>query len=302
MHYIRHYNILHAEDTSLLDVLRTRFNIFCENIRLNHTGEYYSFNFEVPENHPRFDEIERILPNVFINEGDYNANDTHSQKVYIIYYPVFSEDEYDCAKWLSVRSSFSKMVPKDEDEGIKYTCSLEEDGSSSWKSMHRSVHTHLSLKKFTAWGNRAFASFIYSESELFCRSQIRDILLNGGFNGLDFIPAYRDSQNYRNDIYQICNSHIIKNEAIVGDIDMQDCECPICNMKMLAYNNTRGMFQVKESLIDDSIDFYKTPPMFLSSPNQISGSSKTVISQKLYRYIKDNKMDRALHFVPLKTV
>lgn len=301
MHYIRHYNIQNAADTSLVDLLCSRFNIFCENIQPTHTGERYSFNFEVSENHPRFDEIECILPKVFINGRDYDASDLDSRKVYVIYYPVYSEDEYDAAKWLSVRSSFSKIIPRDENAVIQYSCCLGKGKPVSTNSMHRNIINALPVKKFSSWGKRSFASLFYDEHELFCNKQTRDILMEARINGINFVSAYSNGTK-GNDIYSMHADLYVPNEAIVPESDMDVCKCPICNMSMLAYNNTRGTFAIKASLLDDNVDFYKTLPMFLAAVNKGGGFSRTIISQKLYRFIKDNKMDRALYFTPLSTV
>jgi hypothetical protein len=301
LHYIRHYNILNAEDTSLADILSTKFNISCENIRLTHTGERYSFIFEVPENHPRFDEIECILPKVCLNDSDYDASNIESQKVYVIYYPVYSEDEYNVAKWLSVRSSFSKIIPRDENAVIQYSCYLGDGKLSNANAMHRSIIDSLLVKKFSSWGKRSFASLSYDESELFCNKQTRDVLIEANINGIKFVSTYSNGIEC-NDIYRMHSDLYVPNTAIVSESDMEICSCPICNMSMLAYNNTRGTYAIKGCLLDDNVDFYKTPPMFLSAANKGGGFSQTIISQKLYRYIKDNKMDRALYFTPLSTV
>lgn len=301
MHYIRHYSILNVTDTSLVDMLRTRFDIFCEDIRPTHTGERYSFTFEVPENHPRFDEIDLILPKDNLNDKNFEASNIESQMVYIIYYPVYSEDEYDAAKWLFVRSSFSKIIPIDENTAIQYSCCLGDGNPVNTNSMHRSIIDALSVKRFSSWGKRSFASLCYDEHELFCNKQTRDALMKANINGIKFEPAYSNGVEC-SDIYRMRSDLYVPNEAIVSERDVDVCKCPICNMSMLAYNNTRGTFAIKARLLDDDVDFYKTPPMFLSAVNKKGGFSQTIVSQKLYRFIKDNKMDRALYFTPLSTV
>jgi len=301
MFYVRHYIILNAYNTELIDILSTRYNISCEDIRQNKTNERYSFTFEVSENHQKFEEIERVLFEHDALICNYDMSERDKQQVFVMYYPVFSDEEYDSAKWLTVRSSFSKIIPENEDEVFEFSCKLGER-SDAWCSMHQKVIRPIDVRKFRAWNRKAFASLLYSENELFCTRQTRDSIMTSDFRGLGFSSVYVDKNNNCNDIYQIYNLYDIPDNAFVGDDDMQECRCPICNMKMLAYSNTRGMFRIREKFVDSNVDFYKTPPMFLSAVNQCSGSSRTIISQRLYRYIKQNKMGRALHFVPLETV
>ncbi|MBO5870528.1 MAG: hypothetical protein J6Q89_07260 [Clostridia bacterium] len=310
MYYIRHYIIENCKHHELKAVLEEKYNISCcvSTYPFSNTDNY-KLIFDLPENHPDFEEILTIIPNIISNE-EYNrlleecirTRTIMSEEItqIVLYIPVYSDEELYNAEWVSVRCANSKI--EDDFNGYeKYysDCKIWAEKQNSFAWCHRRLKREpFHINHVPKWRNKSFMSYLYSEAVLFCSARVKNILEKSDFAGIEFLPVYKKSGNEPlDDIYQLKSKFEIPNETIAVESDMDVIVCENCGMKKLAYKQTRGRYGILKNSISKDIDFYETSPMFLASSDEpFEAHHDLIISQRLYRFIKDNHMDTGLFF------
>ena len=106
------------------------------------------------------------------------------------------------------------------------------------------------------------------------------------------------------DIHQLINTFTVPNGGIVGLDYTTDYVCPECGMEMLCWSDQRFKFGIRAGSIPEGLDFCRTLPLFLGvDPDKTYGAhALTLISQKMYRVLKDNMLDRSLWFEPVDII
>ena len=106
------------------------------------------------------------------------------------------------------------------------------------------------------------------------------------------------------DIHQLINTFTVPNGGIVGLDYTTDYVCSECGMNMLCWSDQRFKFGIRSGSIPEGLDFCRTLPLFLGSePDKTYGAhALTLISQKMYRTLKDNMLDRSLWFEPVDII
>lgn len=308
MYYIRHYSYT-SKNPHLKEFLENRFGIPCKKYEHGIDQRCFSYHFDVPENHPQFREIEPYLPTptpIIPREISNRDNDCIS----VLYYPEYSEQEFLEAKWLTVRSSYSKVSPEDTPNLTARTYACLARVTTRGISLMRHevcVSGSFALKKPIKWGNRFFASANgMGEDVLFCNSNARTAMEEAGLTGVEYESVQRKSTGKEmEDIFYLKAKNILADVAIVPISDMDTYICDQCGMHMVGYRNLRGQFGIRADMINDSVDFYRTLPLFspgLEDPSSIFGNDRFIVSQRFYQLVKERKMDRALWFEPISLV
>lgn len=311
--YIYHYAVSSGTSLNELETILKQNKIDYEKIILTVAFNQEELIFDIPENHPNLAEIQRYIP-------EPNRSETLSPlepQAYLGYFREYSEEEFRNAKWVSIRCANSKIV--NATNGIydsycyAYTTDIADKyipGKGYTRKKHDVMrHNKLNdspfiIKKPPQWRNKSFMSYEFSEHVLFCSNKTHDMLEQAGMKGIDYVPVYnKTSKEPLDDIYQMKPKYTIPDKAIVSVSDMNNYICDTCGMNMLAYIDTKGIYGVLKDKIDSTMDFCVTEPMFLASiDNPTSAHFELIISQRMYRFIKDNHMDRGLFFEPIPEI
>lgn len=305
MYYIRHY-VCFASNTHLVEFLKDNFGILCLTVRSNPTNTRFSYSFEVPENHPRFTDLEPYLPEPSPPGFD-SLTDPNADITLLNYIPQYSNQELQSAKWLVVRSSFSKVYPENASDLSKSFCLSRVTKNGLTIMRHCHILGNYIVKKPVKWGKRFFAAALPGgEHEVFCNLEARNVMERAGLRGVEYEEVRKSGTGVAEEnLYYLKAQNTLVNGAIVPISDMDTYTCDQCGMHMLGYRNTRGQFGIRANLIDDSVDFYRTLPLFsptVTDPSLIEGSSRFIVSRRFYQLVKELKMDRALWFEPISLV
>lgn len=305
MYYIRHYIVFSSKEFSLCKTLEEEFNIRCNINETLFSTNSFSYSFDVPENHPMIDRLDKILPKESPQKDMMDIMSKNCEDaVMLVYFPVYSEEDYCSAKWLGIRSCFSRIRAENPESVYRWECLIEKP---EWKYpawRHRINNTPYIVKSAIHWRKNFFASSL-DENVLFCNDHARRILEAENLVGLDYFPViHKASGMPMTDLYQLGSCYTTLDTAIIPLHDSVPYVCDQCGMKMIIVKSTKGKYGVLEGKLSDDVDFYQTPPMIagFSAKGVVGGHSEFIISQRMYQIMRANKIDRNLIFTPLDIV
>lgn len=311
MYYIRHYIITPCND-ELKSLLETEYSIIVEVLPKALTRQSSSMIFDVSEQHPRFQELECILPPETTAEQlelqfQYfqETGEVIDDWVTIVYQQNYSEEEFCNAKWLTARNTTSKVTPANCETIDTYQCFVKYSKSGRPLGYHEIQNEPYVLKKPIKWGRSAFISAYCHEERLFCNDSVRSMLTAQGIAGIEFYSVLRKSTNQPMDgVFQIIPVFTVPDGAMVATSGMVEHVCDLCGMHMLRYTNGRGRYGLLEGMLDEQIDIWQTQPMFLGRNKAIchSASRQLIISQRMYRFLIGNKLNRGFVFTSLEII
>lgn len=310
MYYNRHYIITFCRDKKLLQLLENEFGIPC--IFHDHVARVI---FDIPENHPRMDELEQLLPKETplkisnftkeqISKWLLTPLNKNEVQVSISYSAVYSEEDRRTAPWLDVRSVSGKVKSPD---GFRYGRQCILPGRPPHRdAVHRAQDRPFEIAPPVKWGRNSIACSEWCDRMLFCNKCAKRILTAENLNGLQFDPVHSEkTKSLVPDVFQISSSFTSPDDSFVGISHIENHVCEFCGMKMLIPQNERARYAIREGKLDQSVDIYKTLPLFLprcGDMEPVHGTSHIIISQRFYRVLADNQMDHALEFTPLNEV
>jgi hypothetical protein len=302
MYYIRRFWVYPYND-KLKKVLESEYNIACTVFKDYETEKEKSFVFDVSDLHPKIEELNKLLP----PETPYEelGKDLGSDSILVSICPNkhFAESEFLSAKWLLARNSTSKVIPANCETIDRCECFVGLNKIGIPYGRHMVQNEPYVIKSPIKWGRSAFVSAMYHEERLFCNSSIRAILTAEQITGIEFDPVYKKAtMKPMEDIYQLKYTHTVPDGAIVSFVGMEGYVCDQCGMHMLRQSMEKNSFALKHDFIDESIDIWETQSMFLGEKSMppVDGHRELIISQKFYRFLKENKFDRGFHFEPLE--
>ena len=301
MHYRWHYGLMGTRTGELKDILEQNYHIKTYFSPLSNRSRSCQIVFDLEETHPQFEEIVNAIAQDTWDDSDYPA-EGNGVRVYI---PVYSEEEYLSSKWLTVRSSFSKVYVTNEDQLCHKACIFGKDKFGHLRGRHVFEAGGCVVKSPVKWGRTRFASSMTNESRLFCDDAARSILEQHQISGIEFLQVIKKSTKQpMDDIHQLINTFTVPNGGIVGLDYTTDYVCSECGMNMLCWSDQRFKFGIRSGSIPEGLDFCRTLPLFLGSePDKTYGAhALTLISQKMYRTLKDNMLDRSLWFEPVDII
>lgn len=301
MHYIWHYGFMGSRIGELKEVLETKYKIETFSCYTPDKARLLQITFDVEETHPKFKEISEMIAQDTWDTSDYPI-ESNGVSVYI---PVYSEEELTSAKWLTVRSSFSKVIVENEQDICQKACIFGEDSRGDPRARHIYECGECVVRSPLKWGRHFIASSITNEHRLFCNDSARTIFENNHISGIDFqaVVDLRTKLPMEN-AYHMANAFTVPNGSIVGLEYTEPYVCPTCGMDMLCWSDPRFKFGVRARSIPDEVDFCRTLPLFIGqSPDKTYGAhALTLVSQKMYRVLKQNMLDRSLWFEPVTVI
>ncbi len=213
----------------------------------------------------------------------------------------FSSEELENAKWLTVRSKWHNGYPQPENnnnyrKGITYS---DEKRCKNCGTGLKQIDS-FRLMKQPKWGSRCFFMLNWISDELFVSNSTRNILENSDITGLD----YREVKNKKgdtvlDDVWQLDIPYILQKGIIPKEPTINNIEvCTECGIPK--YHPTGiGMLTYQKAVFEGAPDFVKTFEAFGWGS---AAPQKIIVSQKVYRFLTNNKMDRGLVFEPIELV
>lgn len=304
MYYVRHYSIRCSKEYAAQ--LKNRLiTLGLKDVKVfdSITDNSCNIYFDLSERHKNFSEIISFLPiQPLLNYEEYKKLSVEERysvpRRNLLFFREYEKNDYDNANWLTVRSSFIKCEPDNFFNVFKDIHHQTEYDDKIISVFHEVTDEYHKLKKPVKWGKRFFCSSVLSEYTLFCNQKTKDILTAAGFKGIDYIEV---SDKKGDKIFQVCPLHTAPAEAFGNVVDMDSYECNVCNNTLYAYQHTRGIFSVREELLDNNVDAYLTPSIFSAGveDRKLYTHQILLFSKRLYVFLKENNMDRALWFEPL---
>lgn len=210
----------------------------------------------------------------------------------------FTKKELREAQWLSVRTTWRYGYPEPSNkygyEEITYTknsyCSHCGTGLNQIDSFR--------FKKIPKWGQRHFYAPFWIEDEFFISETAKGMLENSALSGISFLPVKnKKGTEELPGVWQLVIPTVL-DEGLIEVESSLECVslCPHCGKKKYCENG-KSKTMYRKSIFDDAPDFAKSGDYFGGMPK--SASRQIIISQKAYRFLADNKLDKGLLFYPL---
>lgn len=311
MYYIRRFSV-RPYDAALASTLENDYGIPCKVLTHPETEQKTFFVFEVSDLHPQIEELNKILPESTSDEEYaaqwehyYKTGEVITNQVVVSHLPQYSEDERRNAKWLEASNVNSKLMPVNCESIDGHMCFVKLSKLGEPLGRHEVQNEPYVIKSPIKWGRSAFVSAYCHGERLFCNDAIRAILEKQNVTGVWFAHVLKKSTGQpMDDIYQLDFTHTIPDGAVVSIERMEDYVCQQCGMHMLRSEDGRSRYGLRSGVLDENIDFWQTQPMFLGRPSTeaIRGQRRLIISQKLYRLLVENKLNRGFAFTPLDIV
>ena len=212
---------------------------------------------------------------------------------------VFSIEELENAEWLEIRSQWRNGYPQPE-SGFKYeTITYARDNYCKECGSGLKQIDSFRIKKEPNWGQRCFMMLNWIPDEFFVNESTKKLLENE-IDGISFCEV-KDKKGAETipDTYQIIIP-VLSFEGLIEDPEIlhDALVCPSCKIKRF-HTNGRGMLTFKKDTFDNAPDMVKTAEIFGWGH---SSSHNIIISGKVYKFLKENKLDRGLVFEPIKLV
>jgi len=272
---IRHYYPFNSSQKEILK--------FLDNRKVKYDCGEAITTFELFEDDTHFEKTKEFL----------ELHDIHATVVEAIY----SQIELNESKWLSCRSGWRYGYPQPNQENMGYRF-------TTYNSENYCIHCGKGLvqkesfviKKEPNWGTRNFLMLNWVHDELFMTRKAESLLEKANLTGFSSYAVLNTKGSNMEGVRQIYVKKILEkglsNEAISEVI-----VCPQCNFKK--YMNKIGSVCYKKNTFENiSDDIVKSQEKF----GEITCSSIIFVSQKFYKTVTENKLNRGLIFEPVRLI
>lgn len=241
--------------------------------------------FDIFEDDPHWPTIQALLE----ADGDHAIATT-----------IFTKQELKEAEWLRVRSKWHNGYPQPE-SAFSYREITYDPTHYCWECGAGLVQKDsFRLTKAPKWGTRHFFSLNWVFDELFVDDTARNILESSGLTGFRFLPAKnkRGTEELPG-VHQLFAEAETKPGVVTGGRDIDDVyTCAACGR--VKYHPTGiGMHQFRREAFDGMPDICRTHEDW----GWAKGAERLIlISQRMYRLIVDNHLDRSLVCEPIQLI
>lgn len=207
---------------------------------------------------------------------------------------VFTEAERKNAKWLWLWPKSQSIDIENEDDAYDYSC-VNYD-SLGEKIIHHEVQKGLIAisREPSPKSRNSFWTESTGFGVLFASKKVFDAVNSGSFEGIDFWNVLKKNGSKCENIFQMRSKQVIGQECIeFGHGEIVD-RCPMCGKIQYGISSDYIM-HMHFNKIQPEIDFFETERIFgqgIAHPNFI-------VSQRFYRFLKENKLTGGLDFSPI---
>lgn len=209
---------------------------------------------------------------------------------------VYSKQEMEQAKWLTIRSKWRWQYPQPIDDNgyIRITYSTDNycDQCRSGLVQIDSFRVKMTPK----WSKNYFLMLNWIEDELFLSDKAKNILSNSGLRGFEFIDVVKKDGTKLDDINQLKVNEILPPGLVDQDNTIKEThKCDKCGVAKYVLTG-RGLVY-KESAFRNDVDIVNSFELF-----GLSADREIFVNQKFYQTIMNNGMDRNIEFTPIKLI
>lgn len=260
---------------------------FLDNHNIKYNKDETTINFEMFEDDEKFNLINDFM-------GSNNAVRIQDA--------VYTREEIEGAKWLTVRSSWWSQYPQPEaDMKYKYTtydatnyCDGGESDYSCGKGLIQ--REPFILKKEPNWGSRNFMMLNWISDELFINKKTVEMLLNSDLKGFEIYDVWNKSKKKMEGVKQIFVKSYLPKGISINSIE-REYVCPKCGFRK--YWLKTGEISFNKNIFDGiQCDIVKTSDKF----GEGNCDSLILVTRKFYDVIKTAKLDRGLVFEPIRLI
>ena len=208
----------------------------------------------------------------------------------------FTKKELSEADFLMMRPKRQSIDIENED-AFRYTC--------EWTSrlgekvfQHEEQVKEVVVKKVTSMKKRnAFWCESTGFSVIFADKRIRRLAEENFLSGIEFKNVFLKNGTCSDELFQMTSSNILKKECIVFGYGEKIEKCPKCGKEQYVTDHV-WQLHLDFSKIERQSDLYVTERIF----GEGFARPIYVISQKFYRLLVENKLDKNVTFFPVVNV
>lgn len=236
--------------------------------------------------------IKKKLPTSGIRHGSF----------FVSYKKKYSKKEMNEAEWFWFRSLNKKIEPINYFDFYEHRCEFQKPNGKMHCRHIVQTGLYQTRPKIKIGKNKAFISVLFCNgNELFCEDSARKLIEKSNLKGFRFDPILNvKTKEPLEGYYQIRSPYVLPDGCITAPL-IGSYVCPECGITVLG--NTEGsgcydkeLFPCKKEFFDPSVDLYETLPIFEYG---WGGDIRYIVSRRVYELLKENKMDRALEFIPV---
>ena len=212
---------------------------------------------------------------------------------------IFSKEELQEAQWMRVRSIWRTGYPQPEDCYKYETITYTRDHYCCHCGVGLEQIDAFRIKRVPSWGRRHFFSLYWIEDEFFVSDLAKNAMQDAGITGITFRDVKNASgKQIYTGIQQLSIPTVLEEGLVESDTFIRSIRvCPECGTKKYLLNGSNKMIFRKE-IFEKAPDVVKTAEFFGGMPK--AAGRRILISQRTYRAIVDNHLDRSLLFYPIE--
>ena len=208
----------------------------------------------------------------------------------------FTKKELSEAEFLMMRPKRQSIDIENED-AFQYTCQwISRFGEEFAK--HEEQVKEVVVKKVPSMKKRnAFWCESTGFSVIFADKRICKLAEENFLSGVEFKNVFLKNGTCSDDLFQMTSSNILKKEDIVWGYGEKIEKCPMCGKEQYVTDHV-WQLHLDFSKIEKQSDMYVTERIF----GEGIAEPIYVISQKFYRLLVENKLDKNVTFFPVVNV
>ncbi len=212
----------------------------------------------------------------------------------------FTKQELKEAEWLTVRSKWHNGYPQPESAFGYLSITYDDAQLCRECGASRVQKDSFRLTKAPKWGTRHFFSLNWVFDELFVDDAARSILESSGLTGFHFLPV----KNKRGTeelpaVHQLAIEMLTQPGIVTGGRDIDNVyTCAACG-RVKHHPTGIGMHSFRREALKGMPDICRTHEDW----GWGHGADRLIlISQRMYRLITDNRLERSLVFQPIQLI
>ncbi len=253
-------------------------------------------------NVPFEDDEEMSVLDIYESSAHWPYIEKHVQsaKLFCLCETIYSSEELQNAKWLSIRSQWRFGYPQPEDDFNYENITYARRNCCPQCSSGLQQTNPFRIKKAPQWGKRHFAELNWIGDEIFLDGMARAVLLREGITGISFYDVYNKKGTECFDGISQLLVNTILDSGIQEETPSirQVIPCPACGIVKFLPSGI-GMLKFRREIFSNQPDVVKTCEVFGSDHY---AARKILVRQKVYQTIIQNGIDRGLVFEPIGLV
>jgi len=210
----------------------------------------------------------------------------------------YTAQEIDEAEWLIASSTWHNGYPQPSDNWDYLHTTY--DSSKCCNSCYRDrvQKDSFVLKKKPKWGRKNFFEMYWEHDELYVSNRVVSAFENNSVKGIEFYDVLYGLK--KREVINDTKQMFVKNRLMPGSKTpiAQDFVCPDCGL--VNHLLKVGFISFDKSVFDRAdVDVIKTSERFGADGK---GINYILVTQRLRKIIKDNKLENGIDFIPVQLV